>query len=589
MTNKWIFSLVISAVLVIVIALLLHRQESPSPVETEPVTEETKGPAIRSATPDRETAGQYEKMEWILELSAEYDDPYDPEEIDLRAEFIAPSGKIWPINGFFDGSKWKLRFAADETGEWAYRFLVTDMNGTAETEPAVFHVESSAHHGWLQVSKSNQRTLSYHDGIPFYGVGIALPWNITESKLDRIAEHGGNLITYWNGNYDTAGIGGGKNQLESVQSGIGKYDVMKGYRIDQLVDWFEQRDLLMNFVIWPHDSLADKIDWPSRWHDNAYSLLGEAVDFYSDDEMWHYQERLYRYIIARWGYSRSIGIWDLICEVNGTDGWLLGDQEAANAWVSKVHRYFKDNDPFQRPTKGSMAGGIDGYWDHAYRTLDIADRENYFDLHYGAFAEDIRNRWANYEKPLFIGESGNVTDARIYHNALWVSLANGLASSPIWWDESKMNDEMFKHMKVFAEFVAGIDISEKREPVKLTAPYIRQQLDAEMPLSKQGDLADWLLPDWAEANKDGDGKIFAIEQGNEGTVSSRMRFASGGFAQGVIEHAIQTSDWSIYDEFQVELFVDHDGAAPLLLYCSLTGVGPKAEMRAISRYLQASG
>ena len=36
---------------------------------------------------------------------------------------------------------------------------------------------------------------------------------------------------------------------------------------------------------------------------------------------WKYQEKLYRYFIARWGYSRALAIWFIIDEVNGTDGW----------------------------------------------------------------------------------------------------------------------------------------------------------------------------------------------------------------------------------------------------------------------------
>ncbi|MGO4376623.1 hypothetical protein AB4Z21_38875, partial [Paenibacillus sp. MCAF20] len=114
-------------------------------------------------------------------------------------------------------------------------------------------------------------------------------------------------------------------------------------------------------------------NWPATWKRSAYSSLGSAENFYSSEEMWKYQEKLYRYIIARWGYSSSIGIWNLITEINGTDGWAFGRQDEANAWVTKVHNYFKGNDPYGHPTMGSMAGGGEDFWDHGYKTLDIAD------------------------------------------------------------------------------------------------------------------------------------------------------------------------------------------------------------------------
>src|SRR5690606_18485938 len=122
-----------------------------------------------------------------------------------------------------------------------------------------FEAVPSANHGWIQVSAANRRYLAYRDGTSFYGVGIAYPWGITDDNLDRIASHGGNLVTYWNGNYDNAGGGGGRNQLQSTTFGVDKIDPLKAARIDDLLDSFEKRGLHMNFVIWPHDSLTDKL------------------------------------------------------------------------------------------------------------------------------------------------------------------------------------------------------------------------------------------------------------------------------------------------------------------------------------------
>jgi len=430
-------------------------------------------PSIKSVNANTNTVGLYEKFELHLELDADYDNPYNPDEVDLSMELVSPGGKLWRVNGFFDatGYGWKIRFSPDEVGLWSYRVNVTDRSGLSAGADGSFEAVESGRHGWIVLSEENPRYLEYKDGSSFYGVSIAYPWGILNMNLDKIAAHGGNLITYWNGNYDNTGNGGGKQQLEPVWVGIGRIDPLKAKRIDDLLEAFEERGLLMNFVIWPHDSLTHHLSgWPSTWEHNAYSLLGEAKDFYMDEEMWTYQERLYRYIIARWGHSHALGIWDIICEINGTDGWAFGSHDAANAWVEKVHRFFKEHDPYGHPTKGSMAGNRQDYWDAGYRTLDIADRENYYDLHYTAYAEDIRQRWEAYEKPLFIGETGNITDVQTYHQAIWVSLVNGLAATPFWWEFSLVNDEMFERMKHFASFVQRIDFREKREPVYRSAP-----------------------------------------------------------------------------------------------------------------------
>ncbi|WP_337099361.1 DUF5060 domain-containing protein [Paenibacillus sp. YIM B09110] len=505
----------------------------------------------------------YDKLELALDMKAEYVNPYDPEEIDVRAVFLAPSGKEWRINGFYNGAAWRLRFAPNESGTWRYKVAMTDKSGTSVSEEAEFVAEQGANKGWIRVSDTNKRFFEYDDGSSFYGVGVAYPWGITETNLTKIADNGGNLVTYWNGNYDNAGMGGGKEQLESTASGIGSYDMLKGFRIDELVDWFDARNLHMNFVIWPHDSLADEIEnWPATWKRSAYSTLGSAEEFYSSEEMWKYQEKLYRYMIARWGYSSSIGIWNLITEINGTDGWAFGRQDEANAWVAKVHNYFKANDPYGHPTMGSMAGGGEDFWDHGYKTLDIADRENYYDLNFGAYAEDIGARWKQYEKPVMTGETGNVTDAVVHHNSMWSSLANGAASGPIWWALESYNDEMYKQMNVFASFVQKIDFSEQRQPVAMETPKVNRQLAHEALLEDGADAADWLMPDWPEANKDATGALFK-PGAVDGAIQTSMRFATGSYAQGFLQQAGGKSDWQGYDELLIDVFAEYEGAEPL--------------------------
>jgi len=45
-----------------------------------------------------------------------YINPFNPEEVDLRRCFTAPSGKVWEIFGFYDNfnavNQWKVRFGA---------------------------------------------------------------------------------------------------------------------------------------------------------------------------------------------------------------------------------------------------------------------------------------------------------------------------------------------------------------------------------------------------------------------------------------------------------------------------------------------
>src|SRR5690349_11369554 len=49
---------------------------------------------------------QFEKFELEIDLKASFDNPFDPEQVDLWAEFTAPSGKVWKIWGFYNPTNW---------------------------------------------------------------------------------------------------------------------------------------------------------------------------------------------------------------------------------------------------------------------------------------------------------------------------------------------------------------------------------------------------------------------------------------------------------------------------------------------------
>ncbi len=107
---------------------------------------------------------------------------------------------------------------------------------------------------------------------------------------------GFNTYVYWNGTYDR---NGGGNLIESIASGLGKYDQPKCTRLDTLIEWSEARDMSMVLVILPHDYASENIDgWPAKWQLNPYNTIVSSNNYYSDEASWNYQQKQYRYIIA---------------------------------------------------------------------------------------------------------------------------------------------------------------------------------------------------------------------------------------------------------------------------------------------------
>jgi hypothetical protein len=432
-------------------------------------------PTITTMRQATDSVGLYDKFEVGIGLKANYTNPFDPDQIDITGTFTSPSGKQWPIHGFYYasfGGLWKVRFSPDETGVWKYTIHIKDKDGEATSDPKSFTAGPSPDHGALVVAP-NKRYLQYRDGTPFYGVGL---WyndgysgfdagRVKPEELDRLKSLGVNFFSSF------------ITPLETQASGLGRYDQNICGRLDQLLELCEQRGMELSLNLWFHAFLSETT-WGGgneRWETNPYQQVTKPKDFYRSDAAWAFQEKLYRYMIARWGYSRSLGIWFIVDEINGTDGWVSGDSAMASKWAARVNDYFKTNDPYHRPTTGTRSGAKAQYFDEGYRTFDLASREIYerqgwpmlntstldsakvppLVLSYTNYAGEISKMWAAYGKPVIIGETGwdhvfyepsMPGYLSMYHDALWVALTNGTAMTPFWWAYSDLlNDNILTH------------------------------------------------------------------------------------------------------------------------------------------------
>ena len=151
--------------------------------------------------------------------------------------------------------------------------------------------------------------------------GVYSPWRNDKERIDNYIDHKANLLALWDITY-----GGFVNGTGLIEEELGKYNQEKCGRIDSLLTLFEAHDIRLMFAIWPHD-LFSKTVWAHQWDKNPLSKVTDVENVYSDSTAWEYQKRKYRYLIARFAYSRSFGIWELINEMNGTDGWAKGHHQ----------------------------------------------------------------------------------------------------------------------------------------------------------------------------------------------------------------------------------------------------------------------
>jgi hypothetical protein len=417
-------------------------------------------PSINSITPNSTEILKYKKFELVVNFTAEYTNPYDPDEIDLYCIFVSPTNKTWRINGFYDGisTSWKIRFTPNEVGRWKYQVFVKDYSGETSSQNYEFNcINSDTSHGWIKIA-NNKRYLMYDDGTPFYGIGDSRAW-ASYSNFDVLKNSGGmNMVLVWLG---PPWVG----MIENTNLGIGNYDQRVCYRIDNYIDAAEQNGIHIILCLWPHDALRIPGNpWPNgNWSLNAYSQITTPEGFYSDTStVWEYQKKLYRYIIARWGYSTSLAVWNIISEINGTTGYVQNPKAAEN-WCRRVHEFFKTNDPYNKPTTGSKSG--DQFWNNGYNIFDLVEYHTYKDRTSAdsvvkTITDFTKTAFSTFEKPNFIGEYGSDDPSlqpTYLHNSIWSALCSGAAITPMYWWWEKVSDDMLTHMKIFSEFVKDID------------------------------------------------------------------------------------------------------------------------------------
>lgn len=450
--------------------------------------------------PPQATASLYEKFELAITLTAEFNNPYDPEQVDLWAEFTAPSGKVWKIWGFYQPNhrqQWCVRFSPTEVGSWSYVVKVRDKTGEAAGQAASFDVPESQHKGFVSIAK-NGRYLQNSDGSSFYGVGM---WfndayeqrgqgEITEQRLDRLEDLGVNFISFFH------------SPLETVGTGLGRYDQGRADRLDQVFRMCEERDIRISWNLVFHSYISEEV-WGegNAWYGwNPYRNVAEAKDWFTSEEAWRYQQKLYRYIIARWGYSRSLFLWFIVDEINGTEGWLEGGTDGAEAWCRKMNEFFHKHDPYGRPTTGTQSGGGNNWWPNGYEIFDIAGREIYeaqghpfpargkpdlindnpLRYSYLNYSTQVQKLRSGFNKPAIIAECGwdhtyyepgMPGYLAMYHNALWASLANGTCATPFWWSHHRsINDSILNgQLRAFSRFAQSIDFANSDwKPTKST-------------------------------------------------------------------------------------------------------------------------
>ena len=435
---------------------------------------------------------QYEPIFFAVTFEGEkWDNPYLQEEAALDMMITTPSGKEIVLPAFFRGtnggemySVWEARFTPQEKGKYTYHFRYTKAGEVAdETAPATFKSVAGKLKGFLHVR--DNWTLVYDNGEPFRGVGINLCWESRtkddskffselhqqhhrfnfDAMLPDFAQNGGNFTRMWICDWNFP---------------IDRQDGFNNHRYQETTEYMnESACARLDHVV----TLAEDLDI------KIMLCMGQGKgpayrEFFTTDAAKARYRNYVRYIVARWGYSPAIAMWELFNEIDNVQHWdpagVIPAEEIV-AWHDEMSTYIASIDPFQHIRTTSISHrDLEGLND--LKNIDINQKHIYNATH--VVPETIDAYVAKHNKHYIVGEVGYEWDwsknfddfadgmEMDFRRAFWYGLFSQTSLTPMtwwweWFDEHKTIPYM-KNARLISDMMleAGKGSFEKIEVVK---------------------------------------------------------------------------------------------------------------------------
>ncbi|MGV3632154.1 MAG: T9SS type A sorting domain-containing protein [Bacteroidota bacterium] len=317
-------------------------------------------------------------LDWEIRVSADFTHPNLPYTISIDGfynkeftEWMTPIDQIpTKAEGYTDAEYRALggyteqptdkpflfRFAPNLKGKWSCVVHIYIPNQAPyDSEPFSFTVVESGSPGYVTVSE-NKRYFEL-GGQPFYPVGCNVLWPITRAETDPELFNKTNVYEEYRAGvhavprvYDNykntlnALIDGGGNCFRSIMypastdiefEKLGDYTerLTMAQEMDEMLELFENRGALFVWDLQIHYSLMySEMVYGKNWawdnlvydaNGNSYGYcyktlpgVNNPIDFLTNTQAKEYYKQRLRYILARWGYSTNIALFEIMSETN---------------------------------------------------------------------------------------------------------------------------------------------------------------------------------------------------------------------------------------------------------------------------------
>ncbi len=361
---------------------------------------------------------------------------------------------------------YKIRFRFTESGEWLYR-VVGKKNGKEKfsyvsSVTVSENPDASKNKGVITVEQTKKRNFVFEDGTPYMPIGmnvcysqdVALGSTLYDVYFPKMKAAGMNFARAWLTDIDAA------YGAQNATGGILNFDARqdKSYQFDRVVSLAEENGLYLQIPMQAISAFRkDNADatLSHRWDTNPYNKLNggyldEPWEYFTDRRAIEDTKKLYRYYVARYGYSRNILNWELMNEIGMDSTWYGVEitQEQARDWADEIGDYMHSVDPYRHLV--SISSGND-HSDAVYsaKSVDFVSFHWYYSKgNYAvALANECYSVWKRFGKPALIGETGASGTSEAYNHdkdpygmlnkqtAFTCGMGGGAAGAMTFWEE----------------------------------------------------------------------------------------------------------------------------------------------------------
>lgn len=467
--------------------------------------------AIGKPTLSAEAVDRGALLEISFTLDATFDNPFDPDQVDVICEVRTPAGRVERVPAFFhtpvqladDGklegygaAGWKVRYTPRVAGVHSYTVRARDRSGEVEAPRGSFRCTDADFDGWVRVSKSQPLAFEWDSGRPFLPLGFNLfHWArlgqayphgrlaTLQRYMTRLADSGGNFVrlrmdSWWLAIECTADEATG-------HLGPGFYNQRVCDEVDRVYNLAEDRGIQVMHCLYNANAMVNRsaakgsaTPWRRPYafflKENGGSC-DEITGFWTDPEAMKWTRMRLRYCVARWGYSPSCMAWEFWNELVLRQD-LMTEQVG---WHREMARFLRSLDPWQHPiTNSLMPKDLDRH-DLFWRLpeMDIVQYHSYRGRELPDYMENVAaeavGRW---RKPFFFGECGIIHEDRSQgayaydpdglhlHNGLWAPLfAQGAGAGAFWFVESFLDRrDLYHHYGSLARWAADVPWTDAR-------------------------------------------------------------------------------------------------------------------------------